>query len=551
MNDLQRRTARRMDRRQFVARFSLAGGWMLAGARAAAGLVPEIEQFEGDGRSFRCDDAALTRLYAAALPALRANVVQLPGFAGSVLAEGSVYSGVWLECAPQEGLAFGEWGSATARAVGRNNHLIFFVLQKEDGQLPYAVKVRSTTRGAGGSGGPGWSQIQMVVPIAATAWEIAHRTGDTELLEKAYAACARWDAWLRRYRNTRGTGLCEGFCTWDTGMDNSPRWSGEPNACPDGDARNCPEGPGLPRLCPDLSATVYGGRVALAAMAQALGKSSEADRWTEDAEEIRKLIVEKLYYARDAGFYDVDAQGRFVWVRTAAVLRVLGEHVPDQKLFETVWERQAHNPKVFWTAYPFPSVALDDPEFVRPIPRNSWGGASQALTALRAPRWMEHYGKSAELAWLMERWVEALRRAGEFRQQMDPVSGVFTEDAGGYSPAALILVDFVWRLSGVREQGDEVEWNLRPPAKGKSGFAAKIHGATADLAYDGDEAEMRIGNRTVAQVKGVVRITTTPAGDLRAATGIAQASAAVRIRVPGKPERSFRIGANERVDLNS
>jgi hypothetical protein len=535
-----------LDRRQFVSRGSLAAGWMLAAVRARAGQALESAENEGDERIFRCDDAGLMNLYTSALATLRGNVTQLPGFTGSVLAEGSRYAGVWMESGPQEGLVYSEFGGETARAAARNNHLIFFGLQNDDGQIPYAVKRAN----GGGAGGPGWSQIQMVVPIAATAWETAHRSGDSELLEKAYGACARWDAWLRRYRNTRGTGLCEGFCTYDTGMDNSPRWKGEPNRCAEGDARVCPQGPGLPRLSPDLSATVFGGRLALAAMADALEKTSEAGRWTEDAEAIRKLIVDRLCDPRDGGFYDLDAQGRFVRVRSAAILRVLGEHVPEQSLFATVWERQAHNPKAFWANYPFPSVALDDPAFERPAARNSWAGAAQALTALRAPRWMEHYGKSAELAWLMQRWVEALGRARDFRQQMDPLSGAFTADAGGYSPAALVLLDFVWRLSGVREQGDAVEWNVRPPAQGKSQFTARVHRATAELRYDGDEAEMRIGGKSIARVQGVVRMTTTPGGELRAARGISEESAVVRIAATGRPERMLRIGPNEQADLS-
>jgi hypothetical protein len=44
------------------------------------------------------------------------------------------------------------------------------------------------------------------------------------------------------------------------------------------------------------------------------------------------------------------------------------------------------------------AMAADAPAFVRPIPKNSWGGPSQALTALRAPRWMDHYGRSAEFS---------------------------------------------------------------------------------------------------------------------------------------------------------
>jgi hypothetical protein len=126
----------------------------------------------------------------------------------------------------------------------------------------------------------------------------------------------------------------------------------------------------------------------------------------------------------------------------------MASHAGDRKIFEAVWERQMHNPKAFWTPFPFPSVAFDDPAFVRPIPRNSWGGATQALTALRVPRWMEYYGKGAEMRVLMKAWVEAVARYGEFRQQMDPVTGDFTRaDASGYSPAALVYLDFVRRLA--------------------------------------------------------------------------------------------------------
>ncbi len=107
-------------------------------------------------------------------------------------------------------------------------------------------------------------------------------------------------------------------------------------------------------------------------------------------------------------------------VRTCALARVCGEHVVDQALFDELWSRQLHNPRAFWAPFPLPSVALDEPQFVRPIPRNSWGGASQALTALRAVRWFDHYGRSAELSTLMDRWCVAIRLDMAFRQQIDP-----------------------------------------------------------------------------------------------------------------------------------
>ncbi len=535
-----------MNRRQFIGHV-IGQGSLVAGAIALGGSRAFAEQagMAADAPcSFRTDDAELQRIYDAALATLRGNAVTFPSYPGPVLVEGSVYHGVWLECAPQEGEVYERVGPEAARHLARNNHLILFALQKDDGQLPCDVK----------DSGPAFGQIQMQVPIAATAWELARRLGDQELLEKAYAACGRWDAWLRKYRNTRGTGLCEGFCTYDTGQDNSPRWKGLARRCPDGDARKCPKEPGMPRLCPDLSATVYGGRVALAAMAKALGKASESDRWSEDAATIRRLIIDKLYDPQDGAFYDLDTNNQFVKIRSSTMMTVLGEHVPDTPVFETVWEKQVHNPGAFWTPYPFPSVALDDPQFVRPIPRNSWGGATQALTALRAPRWMEHYGKSAELGHLMQRWIEAFRRAkGEFRQQMDPETGDFTlADPAGYSPAALVCADFVWRLSGVRQQGDGVEWNVRPPAeKGRSNFMRKIGTAAVALNYDGERAELRIAGQRIAGVTGTARLLTSPTGELQAAVGIAETEQQVAIEAPGKRKRAFRIRPNERVELQA
>ena len=390
------------------------------------------------------------RTWDAAITTLTGNVRRVPHFADPILFEGSTYQGAWQECGPHESLVYASLrqyiphveGLPAPLEVSRNTHNAFFKLQREDGQLPAAVKMSDV----------GFGQIQMVVPIAATAWDLSQQLHDQAFLETAYKACSRWDAWLRRYRNTRGTGLVEAFCTYDTGQDNSPRWAGIPNRCPDADARKFPPLPSMPRLCPDLSATVYGGRIALAAMAHALGKQDDHARWLADAEHIRHLILTKLYSPKDAAFYDLDAQNNFVKVRSVVTLRVLGEHVldphQDRTIFNDIWARQVHNPKAFWAPYPFPSSALDEPTFVRPIPRNSWGGASQALTALRAPRWMPYYGKQAELDHVMQQWCAAIMRHTEFRQQMDPLTGDFTQpDPGGYSPAALTFLDFTRRLS--------------------------------------------------------------------------------------------------------
>jgi hypothetical protein len=517
-----------MNRRAFLQR----GAAALAVWKTALAGASSME--------FTTANARWQAAYDKALAILAGNVRVLPRYSQPVLIEGAEYPGVWMECAPQEALVYRK----LRPDVARNGHMAFFELQRPDGQLPACNKVSEA----------GFGQIQMVVPIAATAWELAQATGDDELLHAAYTACSRWDDWLIRYRNTRGTGLIEGFCTYDTGHDRSPRWAGIPPRCPDKDAKQYPPIPSLPRLCPDLSATVYGGRLALAAIAKALGKADDVDRWIESAQTIRSLILSRLYVPEDAAFYDLDAQNRFVKIRCDILSRICGEHVPDQALFDELWTRQIHNPKAFWAPYPLPSVALDDPLFVRPIPRNTWGGPSQALTALRAGRWFDHYGRSAEFTFLMDRWCEAIQSDMTFRQQMDPLNGVFTsEGTPNYSPVSLVMMDYTWRLAGVREEADALHWNVRPghPAADSARFRVRTDaGRDAELRYGGQGAELWLGGKPLGHIEsGVARLITNRAGQPEALLGISEQPQNVVIRLAGQPLRKVAVRPNQRIAL--
>jgi hypothetical protein len=523
-----------MDRREFL-RGSAA---TLLAARLTERLAASGME---NAPKFSTDDRPWQTAYSRALDVLAANVQILPRFDAPVLIEGANYAGIWQECGPHESLVYRPFRPD----VARNSHLIFFALQHEDGQIPANNKATET----------GFGQIQMVVPIAATAWELARATGDEELLRKAYASCSRWDQWLMRYRNTRQTGLIEGFCTYDTGHDNSPRWVGMPNQCPEKDARICPHVAGLPRLCPDLSATVYGARLGLAQMAKALGKRAAADRWSEAAEHIRRLILARLFVEDDAAFYDLDSNSRFIRIRSDVLSRVCCEHVIDQKQFESLWERQIHNPRAFWAIYPIPSIALDDPAFVRPIPRNSWGGASQALTALRAPRWFEFYRRPAALSFLMDRWCDAILRDGTFRQQLDPLTGIFTQaDAPNYSPAALVIVDFTWRLAGVREEADALEWNIRPghAASRGSEFSigfAKTH--RASMRYDETGARLSLDERPIARIEsGIARLITDKRGQPQSLIGISEHVETISISFGLQPPRRLVLRPEEFLSLS-
>jgi hypothetical protein len=522
-----------MDRRAFLAGTAATLATLPAAQRALA------EAAAGDAPVFVTGNARWQAAYDKALTVLAGNVQTMPYVSKPVLIEGSVYKGIWQECGPHEALVYRKFRPD----VARNSHLTFFELQRADGQLPANNKIAETSFG----------QIQMVVPIAATAWELARATGDSELLEAAYRACSAWDGWLMRYRNTRGTGLIEGFCTYDTGHDNSPRWAGMPNQCPNKDARTHHPIASLPRLCPDLSATIYGARRALAEMARALGKRVEADRWTESAARMRALILDKLYVPEDGAFYDLDAQEKFVRIRCDIISRVCGEHVVDQATFDNIWRRQLHNPKAFWSAFPLPSVALDDPLFVAEIPANSWGGATQGLTALRAGRWFDHYGRSAEFSVMMNQWCEGIQRDMTFRPEMNPRTGVFThgEDHPDYSPTALVMIDYTWRLMGVHEEATALHWNARPRHAAAAGARFEMRadtGSTATMTYSDAGVDLTLAGKPIGRIEGgAARLVTDKAGNPAYLVGVDPASQHVTLKLTGRKPRKLTLKANERV----
>ena len=149
-----------MRRRHFLAAPALLA------LRRAEAAAPPI--------SFSCDNAKFQKLYDEALTTLAANVLQVDAYPRPVLFEGAAYGGIWLECGPLESLIYAPVSLAAARAI----HEIFFDLQREDGYIPCWLRPQRS----------GAAQIQMVVPIAATAWELYGITRESAFLEKAYRA---------------------------------------------------------------------------------------------------------------------------------------------------------------------------------------------------------------------------------------------------------------------------------------------------------------------------------------------------------------------------
>ncbi|MBN8215383.1 MAG: alpha-L-rhamnosidase [Spirochaetes bacterium] len=369
------------------------------------------------------------------------NVWRLPQFSRPVLTCGQGYPGIWLEHNLDN-----VFYAAIDPEVAVAGHEIFFEHQRGDGLLPAYVRRPQT-----GSIDIGYGHVQAVIAPALTAWQVAQVAGQEAFLKRAYDAYARYDAWFVAHRDHGRRGLVEMYCEYDTGHDNSPRVNadGIPRACPGNDAVNMPDIPWMPVGAPDLSAMLYGGRTALAEMAGALGLPAEAQRWLDLAEETRENLLRHCWDDADGFFYDVDARGVWRKFRSEHITRLFANRVVEPARFERIYQRYFKDPNEFAAPYPFPSLSLSDPNHDRRYPKNSWGGQSQALTALRACLWMEFYGKKEDFRKFMEIWVRAVAESPlPFTQEMNPNTGLFTDCAPYYTPTLLLYLDFMDRLDG-------------------------------------------------------------------------------------------------------
>jgi len=462
-----------------------------------------------------------------------------------VLNEGGVYFGAWIE---STGTINSELLARFAPDIARSTHLLFAEHQRDDGMIPYKVT----------DAGPGFSQIQIVTPLARTVWNQYLLGGrDREYLTTMYDAMVRYDEWLATYRNTLGTGGVEAFCTFDTGHDLSPRFWFAPDRAFRGDARVVdPEHPTLPFVAPDLTANVACQRAYLARIAEELDDAAAAERWRAAAADSIAALFDQCFDGDDGFFYDRDRNGNAVRIQSDVLLRVLACEIGDDEMFAAALERYLMNTGKFLAHYGFTSLALDDPRFDHDYGRNSWGGPVNFLSLIRAPHAFEQHGRVAELALATMPVLAAVAIADRFPQCLDPWTGSpgFTSV---YSPSILWLLDTVERLAGVLPRPDgEVWFTSLAPTRLDHGASATatayrraIDGTVFEIASDDEQSIVYRDGVQICAFPWGWRLVTDRDGVPSALVGMAARSITGEF-VMGNESVSVTLEPNERIEMD-
>lgn len=473
-----------------------------------------------------------------AVSELRSCIGPLPG-AAAALFEGGAYPGNWLE---STGTISAEVLSRFMPTVAADSFRLFARHQRGDGLLPYKVI----------ADGPRFSQIQLVTPLARSVWNHYLLTGrDRGFLATLYRSMAAYDTWLAQYRDTRGTGGVEAFCTFDTGHDLSPRFWFVPDRCPQGDAsRYDPTSALLPYVAPDLTATVACQRSYLARIATELGEDPWP--WERKAADSLSALRTQCYDPEDDFYYDRAADQSLVRVQSDVLLRVLACEVGDHDAFVAQLSRYLLNTGKFCSHYGFTSLALDDPRFDPDYQRNSWGGPVNFLSLIRAPHAFDHHGHHAELALTQRPVLEALARSDRFPQCLDPWSGT-AGYTSGYSPAILWFLDAIERACGILPRPEGTLWLTGLPptrlhhAATVTGYRRTVAGLRYELVADDTEVQVYRDGALWLEFPAGWRVVIGPNDTVAEVIGMVAHPVSGDLRVAGDAT-PLRLGPNQRVD---
>jgi hypothetical protein len=373
-----------------------------------------------------------------------------------VMVEGDIYRGLYLETQPMGGEMYGKFDLE----IARNNIEVTMAGQREDGLLPHLTNLDGTRWY--GTGIPGYEII---------AWNAVAHYGldiyyllkkDVAFLDKLQKALEGYEAYLWRVRDKNGNGVLEAYCTSDTGEDGQAGNRFELFRDPDGK-----------RFVESVSVTgdSYANRAVLAQIAAIRGDEAKRKEWQQKADDLQAKAKAYFWVEERKAAFDVDSKGKILPTLNQLNIRGMTQELFTQQMADDFIKHHLMNPKEFFTPYPIPSTAINDPTFQnveKATEYATWSGPSMCLTLQRAVRGLESYGHFAEIGLIGQR---LLNRIGQepvgFPVQFNPLTG---DPVGASGPCGSMIhstMEYFSRMYGVYVSRENVVWNGLSVGEGK------------------------------------------------------------------------------------
>ena len=479
----------------------------------------------------------------------------------TVLIEGAKYNGVWLETQPMGGEMYGKRDLRIALA----NILIFLRNQRRDGKFPGMISHRDK-----------WLSVAVhydwmqgcFLPYAAL--KLYYLIGkDRTYLEMLYRSLCDFDDYLWSCRDSDNDGCLESFCVWDTGEDNCTVHLLHGVELPENGAwgKDVPpkDGAPFPYQSPQYMGYSYAVRSVLSDISAILNNGEE-HMWRIRANEIQNRARERLWNEERGAFFLRDASGEFVNALTQENIKCMYCGLMTQDMADTFVKKHLFCEDEFWTPYPFPAIAVNDPYFhvneeysnclerlrsLNSVPHdiddNSWSGPLNGLIWQRSIDALMNYGYHAETVKVGKRIISLLKKYRLYVQNYNPFTGEPAKGENGYGPTMLATLEYISLLCGVNIQYEKVYWSAADEI-GEFTYTQKMFGKLYTLKSDGVRARASINGECIFDFPVGVRIVTDTFGKLLSVYGISDKKVDVHMNLQGG-ETHFTLLPNQKVDF--
>jgi len=256
--------------------------------------------------------------------------------------------------------------------------------------------------------------------IAWAAWKLFETDRDLEFLDEIYEPIVRWNDWWFEKNDVDGNGLCEYQHPFSSGADDSPLWDD-----------------GVPVEAPDLNTYLCLQQEALAKIARVLGLKADAEQWARRADEQAQRMI-RYRWDKEAGFFWATRNGEKVNVRTPFNLfpLITGRMPP-----EIAGRLVAHltDPHQFWTRYPMPTVARNDPKY---NPQQMWRGPTWVNVNYLMIEGLERSGYPELARELRQRTLQMIQGRDDIYEYYHPETGQQPPKAAStFGWSAAIFID--------------------------------------------------------------------------------------------------------------
>ncbi len=288
--------------------------------------------------------------------------------------------------------------------------------QREDGMIPDAIHDEGTVTRLDH---PIVADVTKPPLLAWAAYKLYEHDGDREFMDEIYEPIVRSNNWWFENNDTDGNVLCEYQHPYSSGLDDSPLWDD-----------------GMPVESPDLNTYLYLQQEALSKIAGAIGKQEDAELWQGRAEAMARRLVQ-LTWDEESGFFWARRNGSIVNVRTPfnlfpLITGQLPAKISERLVAHLTDERQ------FWSRYPVPTVAMDDPKYT---PGIMWRGPTWVNVNYLLIEGLQRSGYQDLAQELRRRTLDLINSRDDIYEYYDSVTGENPPTAAsmfGWSSAVFI-----------------------------------------------------------------------------------------------------------------